>query len=498
MKTLCYNATIITMDKERRILHNSAVLIEEDKIIAIGEYLDLLKQCENAMNEIDLSGGVILPGFIDAHSHAGHSFFASVVKDTAQWMLPLTHMYKNYVNDDFWYHEARLAALQRVHFGVTTSINVMGSQSRCDEFSYAKAQTDGYAELGLRNILCVGPNAGPWPHRLSSYDKEFRIRKNVQYEEAINVLEHIVRGLNGTNDGLTKVYITPFQILCSLSGETSSDMIEYLSEEDKRNSYEMRRISSKYNTRIHTDGFKGMVHLAYQDQNALLGPDVHLQHLNGITVDEVEILAKTKTNVSYAPHIGQFKSRTPIIELMNAGVKVAISTDGASYNAGFDLFTAMRKTQWMTRAIYQERNYLPCEKLLEMVTIDAAEVIGYQTEIGSIEVGKKADMMFIDMNKPHLTPHFNLINQIVRMVQPSDIIHLMVNGKFVLYKGEVMLADEKNIMECSQKQAEKIIGAAHLDSFAYPDKYFWGEVQAYYEKKRYDVNWQKEDGGYYG
>lgn len=480
------------MDPTRRILKHHSLVIENDRIIAIDTEEELRKVYTPDIT-IDLTNQILLPGLIDAHGHAGHTFFPNVIKDTAEWGVPLTHLYKHCVDDAFWYHEARLSALQRAHFGVTTGVNVMGTQSRCDEYSFAKAQSDGYAEVGIRNILCVGPNQGPWPCKLSHYNGDTRIQALVSYEDAIKSLESIVSKLHHANHDLTRVFVTPFQLLCSLDGETSSDMIEGLQEDDRRNAFEMRRIAKTYRTRIHTDAFKGMIHTAAQDPNAMLGEDVHLQHLNGITVDEVAILAKTKTRVSYAPHIGQFKSRTPLIELLQAGVKVAIGTDGSTYNASFDLFTAMRKTQWINRAVYQERNYLPCEKLLEMVTIDAAEVIGWEDELGSIEIGKKADFITINQSKAHLFPHFDIIDQIVRHVQFQDIVHVVVDGKFVLEDGVAKRVDEQELLSRSQQQAEMMINRAHLQAFTKPGN-FWGQIQAYYGKQRYDHEWQRKDG----
>lgn len=133
-----------------------------------------------------------------------------------------------------------------------------------------------------------------------------------------------------------------------------------------------------------------MIHLAVQDkENALLGPDVHLQHCRGISFDEARILAETGTNVSSAPGFGQVNARTPITELMEMGATVAISTDGTSPAASFDMFQAMRKTQMLHQAALKDYYYLPAGKLLEMVTIDAARCVGWDDELGSLEAGKK-------------------------------------------------------------------------------------------------------------
>lgn len=118
-----------------------------------------------------------------------------------------------------------------------------------------------------------------------------------------------------------------------------------------------------------------MIHLAIQDkENALLGPDVHLQHCRGVSFDEARILAETGTNVSASPGFGQVHARTPITELLEMGATVAISTDGTSPSTSFDMFQAMRKTQFVHRNALRDYYYLPPGKLLEMITIDLCEM----------------------------------------------------------------------------------------------------------------------------
>ena len=156
--------------------------------------------------------------------------------------------------------------------------------------------------------------------------------REVSYEEVLESLETVISELNHANDDRTRAYVTPFGVVTSVdpSAPTPADRCVKLTDHDIRQAKEMRRIAEKYSTRIHTDAFGGMIHLAYQDkENALLGPDVHLQHCTGLSFDEAMILAKTNTHVSFAPGMGQIVNRTPVIELLNLGATVAITTDGS-------------------------------------------------------------------------------------------------------------------------------------------------------------------------
>ena len=493
---LLKNATIVTMNEEREILKNMSLVIEKDRIKDIGEN-DELAGKYSFEKVIDCQQKMLMSGLIDVHAHGGISLLKSVVKDTNQWMSSLTHTIKNYIDEEFWSVESRLSAVNRLRYGVTTGVSVLGTQPRCDDFGFAKAQTDGYAEVGVRNFLAVGPNGGPWPHRLSSYKDGERIKKEVTYEEAIASLETIVQKLHGANNAMTQILVAPYQIVTSIAAGTESDMLEKITKEDLRNTKELWAIAKKYNTRIHTDAFRGMIKLAAEDPHAFLGPNVHIQHCFGISLDEVDILAKTKTNVSFTPTFAQVRLHTPVIEMMHKGINVAISSDGESYHSNFNMFEKMLLTQQLYRSIYKDRNLLPNEKIIEMLTIDAAKCIGMEKEIGSLEVGKMADILIIDLHKPHLTPQFDLPHLIVREVRSSDIVDVFIAGKHLIKDGEITHVDQNAIMDKATVKAKDIVEKAHLEKFAYPEKEFWGDVKAYYEEKRYDEQWQREDGGYY-
>lgn len=496
---LMINGTVITMDKERRIIENGGIAVDKGRIVAVGTSEEI-KNKYQAERTIDCTNNVIMPGFVDAHGHGGHSLFKSVVMDTSYWMPVMTHTYKNYISDEFFYYEGRLSALERLHAGVTTGVCVMGSQPRCDDPVFAVNNARGYAEVGVRDIVCTGPCSVPWPHRFGRIVNGKRVVEEVTYEKMLYSLETVIEQLNNSNNGRTKAYVAPFGVVTSVdpSAPTPADRCVKLTEHDLMQAKEMRRIAKKYNTRIHTDAFGGMIYLAAQDQvNALLGPDVHLQHCTGLSFDEVVILAKTGTNVSCAPGMGQLNNRTPVAELLEMGVTVAIATDGSMLTSGFDMFSAMKRTQLVHRAAYKDEYYLPSEKVLEMATIDAAKCIGLQDEIGSLEESKKADIIVIDMMKPHLMPRFNLIDTLVSNASHGDVEIVLVDGEILLENGKAVKVNEKDIILQASEEAKKTIERAGLNKFAYPSKEQWGQTKMYFDEVRFDIEENRKDGGYY-
>lgn len=495
---LLLHGSVITMDSERRIIEDGAVAIKDNRIEKVGNAAELCKL--PAKKIIDCSDHVIMPGFVDAHGHGGHSMFKAIVKDTSYWMPVMTHTYKNYVTDNFWYVEGRLSALERLQSGVTTGVCVLGSQPRCDDPIFAINNAKGYSEVGVRDIVCTGPCSLPWPHRFSRWKDGKRTVVEVSFEQILDSLETIIQELDNSNNGKTRAFVTPFGAVTSIevSGPTGADRVIKPTEWDLYQAKEMRRIAAKYNTRIHTDAFGGMVRLAYMDkENALLGPDVHLQHCTGLSMDEVLILQKTDTHVSFAPGIRQIYNRTPVAELLELGVTVALTTDGSMLSSSFNMFSAMKRAQTIYRAAVNDNFYLPSEKILEMVTIDAAKCLGMDKEIGSITEGKKADIITIDLMNPRYIPRVNVIDAIVSNGAPSDVDLVIIDGEIHMEDGKVLNVDERDIYQKVEEEALSTIERAGLHEFAFPSHKQWGRTKYYPDEVRFDLEKSRQDGNYY-
>lgn len=496
---LLKHAYVITMDEKRRLIEDGAVGIENGKIAFVGESREA--KYFQAKEVLDLKNHVVMPGFVDAHGHGGHSLFKSIVGSTSYWMPVMTHTYKNYVTDEFWYNEGRLSALERLHAGVTTGVCVLVSQPRCDSPVFAFNNAKAYAEVGVKDIVCTGPCSVPWPHRFSRYEDGKRIRKEVAYEEVLDSLETVVSELHHANGDRTRAYVAPFGVVTSVdpSAPTPADRCVKLTDHDRRQAREMRRIAEKYNTRIHTDAFGGMIHLAYQDkEHALLGPDVHLQHCTGLSFDEALILRETDTHVSVAPSMKQLVNRTPVIELLNLGVTVALTTDGSMLSSGFDMFDAMKRAQMVFRRAMNDEFYLPAEKLFEMTTIDAAKCVGMEHEVGSLSVGKRADVIAIHLMNPRLMPRFNLLDTLIGNGHPSDVELVIVDGEIRLRDGRAVGIDEEEILLKAEEEAmETAERAAHLHPFAWPKKQHWGQTKLWFDEMRFDLEENRKDGGHY-
>ncbi|MFN8678778.1 MAG: amidohydrolase family protein [Thermomicrobiales bacterium] len=475
---LLVNGVVVTMGPDRAILEDGAVVIDGQRIVAVGP-TDEIAAAYQARRTINCRGKAIIPGLIDAHGHGGHSLVKTLGSDSPSvWMRIITPTYFHFTTPEFWYVDGLVSALERVRAGVTTGVNVIASMPRSDDPIYGNNHARAYAETGIRGIVCVGPCAPPWPHAVSSWRNGYREQFEVSFEEALAGAEAVIETWHHGADDRIRAFITPFTIVTSVdpSNPTTPDLATALTEHDRLQARRIREIAARWKTRIHSDAFGGMIRMAAQDpEHAILGPDVHLQHCLGISLEEVRILAETGTHVTHAPSAGQGEARCPVPELMAAGVNVAVTTDGTSPKTTFDLFQAARRAQLVHQLMLKDSYLLPVGKLLEMITIDAAKALGWDDELGSLEPGKKADVAIINLRQPHLTPNWMIVHRLIHEAVGHDVETVIVDGRVVMEDRRVQTVDEEAILDAANQEATALVERAGLAAHLTPPG--WGQLR---------------------
>lgn len=480
---LLVNGVVVTMGPDRAILEDGAVVIDGQRIVAVGP-TDEIAAAYQARRTINCRGKAIIPGLIDAHGHGGHSLVKTLGSDSPSvWMRIITPTYFHFTTPEFWYVDGLVSALERVRAGVTTGVNVIASMPRSDDPIYGNNHARAYAETGIRGIVCVGPCAPPWPHAVSSWRNGYREQFEVSFEEALAGAEAVIETWHHGADDRIRAFITPFTIVTSVdpSNPTTPDLATALTEHDRLQARRIREIAARWKTRIHSDAFGGMIRMAAQDpEHAILGPDVHLQHCLGISLEEVRILAETGTHVTHAPSAGQGEARCPVPELMAAGVNVAVTTDGTSPKTTFDLFQAARRAQLVHQLMLKDSYLLPVGKLLEMITIDAAKALGWDDELGSLEPGKKADVAIINLRQPHLTPNWMIVHRLIHEAVGHDVETVIVDGRVVMEDRRVQTVDEEAILDAANQEATALVERAGLAAHLTPPG--WGQLRRSFDQ----------------
>jgi 5-methylthioadenosine/S-adenosylhomocysteine deaminase len=481
MDILVTNGTLVTVDADRRIVPDGAVGIVGDTIVFVGAAADGPRP-EQARQVVDAQGGIIMPGLVDAHGHAGHGLLKTIASDTPSlWGKIVTDVYYNHTDAEYWLVEGRLSALERLMFGVTTGLSVIASEPRSDDPDLAGAHAAAYAEAGLRLTIAVGPCNPPFPRHASRWTDGKRWPAPYTFQDAMEGTGAVLRRWRGAAGGRIDVMVTPFLIVpsCDSSGPMPADKA-HLTDHDLLQSRSVRALARDHGARIHSDAFGGMVRLAAMDPNGLLGPDVLVQHCTGLGLDEVRIIADTGTHVGHAPLSGSLvKARCPVAELLTLGANVAITTDGTAPRTTFDLLPGLRVAARLQQIHHGDIALLPAGKLIEMVTIDAARALGREREIGSLEVGKKADVITLGGGiAPHLHPLRMPVHRIAYEAAGQDVDNVVANGVALLLDRKPQQIDATAIQTAAEAMSALVIERAGLVPHMERPRGFWGSARA--------------------
>lgn len=470
---LIKNGTVVTMDPGRRIIEKGAVAVDGDRIVAVGPVEEVVGEY-SAKREIDANRMVVMPGLIDGHAHAGHALVKSLGADLLDsWNEACFRIYQGASDEEFWYTDALLSAVERLKCGTTTSVNMLGGGDmimRTDDPVFGQRHCEAIEQVGIREILAVGPGKPPFPRQYSDWAGQSRRDKMVSFEQQLQTSEELIRRWSNRRNGRASVCVT-FPTVHP--GRSFTNSVEL--EDIKIAARETRNLSRKYKVAFTQDGHaRGTIKFAHEELD-LLGPDVFLAHNIDITAEEIEICLATGTKIVHNPSsIMSIIGRCPVPELLDAGVNVFIGSDGVAPDRSYDMFRHMFQCMRYHRTFYRDPKVLPPGKMLEMVTIDAAHGLGLADDIGSLEVGKKADIVLVDMYKPHLYPLNMPIYRLIYYAVGSDVDTVVVDGQILMEKRQVKTVDEWTVLDQAQKAAETAIERAGLENLAVLPDRFWG------------------------
>jgi len=462
----------MTMDPARQIIEDGAVAVLGDKIAAVGTTRKILATF-NAKQEIDASRKVIMPGLIDGHAHAGHALVKSLgANQLNAWNDACYKIYQEGSDEEFWYADGQLSALERLKCGTTTSVTLLGGGDnimRVDDAVYGSAHCKATQKVGIREFLAVGPGKLPFPKRFVRWDGDSRQDVMVNFERQMKVTEELIHRWH--RQGNSNISICVAFPTYNPADDTSIQTLNDI----KSMARDARLLSKKYKLLFVQDGHKkGTILFAHKEMD-LLGPEAVFAHNIDITAEEIDLCRQTNTKIVHNPSaIFSIIGRCPVPELLDAGVTVFLGSDGVAPDRSYDMFRHMFQCMHYHRTFFHDPSYLPAGKIIEMVTIDAAKGLGLENEIGSLEVGKKADIILVDMYKPHLYPLNMAPYRIAHYANGGDVDTVIVNGKILMENRQVKSVVESDVLDLAQKMIDKAIDRTQLQSLKeLPDR-FWG------------------------
>jgi 5-methylthioadenosine/S-adenosylhomocysteine deaminase len=463
---------VMTMDPERHIIDDGAIAVLGDRIIAVGETGEILA-AYHARREIDASRKVVMPGLIDGHAHAGHALVKSLgANQLDAWNQACYEIYQRGSDEEFWFADGQLSALERLKCGTTTSVTLLGGGDnimRADDAAFSSAHCEATQKVGIREFLAVGPGRSPFPKQFLRWHDDTCRAKSVSFEKQLQVSEEVIQRWHRKGAGNISICV-------ALPVYNSKDAVSPAELQNiKAMAMDARSLSKKYNVLFVQDGHrKGTILFAHQELD-LLGPDAVFAHNIDITPEEIELCQQTGTKLVHNPSaIFSIMGRCPVPELIDAGVTVFLGSDGVAPDRSYDMFRHMFQCMHYHRTFFHDPSYLPAGKVLEMATIDAARGLGMQDEIGSLEAGKKADIILVDMYKPHLFPLNMAPYRIAHYANGGDVDTVFVNGKILMENRHVNTVIESEVLDLAQLSIDKALKRTQLNSLKELPAEFWG------------------------
>jgi len=469
---LITGGTVITMDGQRRVLENGAVAIVGDRIVAVGTTADLVARY-TPKRLIDARRKIVMPGLIDGHGHAGHSLVKSLGMDTDQFYPATEAIYANGSTAEFWRADALLTGVEKLRFGVTTSLVFFGGGDmvmRTDDPVFGNAYMAAIDTVGLRYFLAVGPRRPPFPKTYARWETGTRRDVPITFARQLAVSESLITRWNGAGQGRLHIAMAfPTHHPETWKG-TAAELAEITTQ-----ARATRALSKQYGLLFTQDGHsQGSVKFANDSLN-ILGPDVLLSHGTGMTDEEIGIVARTGTKVVHNPSANAaIREHFRLTELLDAGATVMLGSDGVAPDRSYDMFRHMFQAMHYHRSFYHDTKVLPPGKVLEMVTIDAARSLGLEREIGSIEAGKKADIILIDWFRPHMVPMNMPLYRVAYFANGNDVNTVLVNGRILMLDRRVLSVNEAHVLSMAQREADAAIARTGLQRLTATPEGFWG------------------------
>lgn len=430
---LVENSILVTMDAHRRILRNGAVAIDDGIIVDVGD-TDSLRKGHQAKEVVDANRMVVLPGLINTHVHLYQNLLKGLGDDTAlvDWcqatLFPLCRaMHKDSLvhNYEIGYYGALMAILEMIKSGTTCFVGMDGLNPLI-----CKAME----ETGIRGF-----------HSLELADRWIPEDLTVPARDQIKLARAIVKKWHGAQNGRIRCMVGPSAPFCCTkellqsAGEFASENGLWLNTHLSETQYEVDFIRKETGKRP----------TEFLQDIGLLGPKLLAVHCVWVDKEEIRILKDNDVKVSHNPESNMKLGSgvAPVTEMLRQGITVAVATDGCGSNDNLDMFEAMRTAALLHKLSSLDPKIISAQKVLEMSTIEAARAIGQETELGSIEVGKKADLVLINMNKPHLQPLHDVIRTLVYCANGADVDSVIIDGKMVYDRGRILTVNEENIIQ---------------------------------------------------
>jgi 5-methylthioadenosine/S-adenosylhomocysteine deaminase len=432
---LIVGGTLVTMDKDHRVIEDGAVAIRGEKIVAVGASFDLSRRYV-AKRTISVKGKAIIPGLINTHTHVPMSLFRGISDDLdlndwlTKYIFPAEA--KN-VDEAFVRAGTRLGLAEMIRGGTTTY---------CDMYYFEDAIADETKKAGVRGVL-------------GETIIDFPVADNKTFDQAMAYSERYVR--RWKNDPLIVAALAPhapytvstehLQAIRKLSDKLDAPLVIHVAETKKERDDILKD--------------KGATPVKYLNQIGFLNDRVISAHTVFVTDEEIDILNSKGVGAAHNPtsNMKLASGTAPVPSMLKKNLAVGLGTDGAASNNDLSMWEEMDMAAKLHKLISGDPKTLSAEQAFEMATIRGARALDLDKITGSIEVGKRADIAIVDLDSLHQTPGYNIYSSLVYATKASDVRTVVINGRLVMFDRVLLTLNENAIKRDANAYRLKIINS---------------------------------------
>jgi 5-methylthioadenosine/S-adenosylhomocysteine deaminase len=427
------NATVVTVDAQRRVIPQGAVAVQGGRIVAVGGDAEIEARYHGA-DVLDAGGGIVLPGLINAHTHAPMVLFRGIADDLKlmdwlqKYIFPAEA--KN-VTAEFVKAGTRLAALEMIRSGTTTFV---------DMYYFEDQVAEAAKEAGLRTV--AGETL-----------IEFPAPDNKTVADALAYTDRFLKRWAG--DPLVVAAVAPHSTYLAnpdtlkaaraLADKYGAPILIHLSE----SADEQSQIKERYR-KTPTEHLRDLGVL----RKGLLGA-----HGIWLSAGDRALLREAGAGVAHCPQSNMKISSgpAPVREMLAEGLRLGLGTDGAASNNDLDMFEEMLTAALLAKHVTGDPTVAPAPAVLEMATLGGARALGMEDRLGSLEAGKRADLIVVDLSAPRLHPLYDAVSHLVYAAKGSDVRHVVVEGKVVMRDRKVTTLDEAAVLAETERLRAQVV-----------------------------------------
>ena len=433
MDLIVSGGTVVTMDGPRRVIDNGAIAIKGGRIEAIGRAGDI-DQRYAAREVVNATGKVVIPGLINGHTHVPMTLFRGLADD-----LDLQEWLNKYI----FPAEAKNVTEEFVRVGTRLGLAEMirgGTTTYCDMYYFEDAIADETSKAGVRGVL-------------GETVIDFPVADNKTNAEAMSYVETFVKKWQG--NALVIPAIAPhapytvseehLKAIRAFSDRTGAPIVTHISETK-------REVDDSIKA-------KGASPIDYLNRIGFLNNRVVAAHVVWPTEEELGLLKKLGVGIVHNPQSNMKLASgvAPVPEMLKNDLPVGLGTDGAASNNDLNIWEEIDTAALLHKVISKDPKVVSAEEAFQMATIRGARALHLEKEIGSIEKGKRADIVIVDLDDLHQTPYYNIYSDLVYATKASDVRSVIVEGRVIMRDRRLLTLNEETIKTDARRYRERII-----------------------------------------